>query len=453
VAFAVAIIALMQTTSIALLPALPEVFDVSIASVSWVATATLITGAAVNPIVGRMGDMYGKRRLLLVCLGATLLGSVLGMVADSLLVVIAARAVQGLGSGVVPLAYAIVRDELPIRHVGRAVSVVTAAGAALGAGAGPVVMGSVVTTHGWQAVFAVTAVLSAAALALVAVSTRGASTRFPARFDWPGAVVLTAALVILLLGVTNGAGWGWTSSRVLGLVAVAIALTVWWVRYELTRHEPLVDLAVSATGQVLLAHLGGFMVGFATFAQYIATFTLISMPADTGHGLGRTFAVAGLVQLPGVAVLALSVLLATRISATRGSHALLSFGALLIVAGFALSIVRHDSLGEIVLSVAIVNAGLGSGFCALPLLIIENVPLGQTAAVNAVNALTRVVGSVLSSAIVTSVMATGAVLVAGVERPAEWTFVAAYALGAIPAGVVGVLAWRWRRQPLATACL
>jgi hypothetical protein len=154
-----------------------------------------------------------------------------------------------------------------------------------------------------------------------------------------------------------------------------------------------------------------------------------------------------------VAVLALSVLLATRISATRGSHALLSFGALLIVAGFALSIVRHDSLGEIVLSVAIVNAGLGSGFCALPLLIIENVPLGQTAAVNAVNALTRVVGSVLSSAIVTSVMATGAVLVAGVERPAEWTFVAAYALGAIPAGVVGVLAWRWRRQPPATACL
>jgi MFS family permease len=398
-----------------------------------------------------MGDMYGKRTLLLCCLGSAVLGSVLGALAGSLLVVIAGRAVQGIGSGVIPLAYGIVRDEVPPRHLSRAVSVVTAAGAGLGAGLGPVIMGGVLSAHGWRAVFWLTGALCLLALVLVLASTRGASTRFSARFDLPGAVVLAAALTVLLLGITNGAGWGWTSPRIVALVAGAGAMAAWWVRWERSRLEPLVDLAVSTSRPVLIAHLGGVMVGFATFAQFISSFTLVSLPV--GHGLGRSLAVAGLVQLPGAAVLFGAVLLATRISAARGSYALLRVGAALIVAGFALAFVRHGSVVEIALGVVVVNAGLGSAFCALPILIMEHVDHSQTAAVNALNALARVIGSVVSSAIVTAVMATGAVLVAGQERPAEWTFLAAYAIGATPAVAVGLLAWRAERAgALPLAC-
>lgn len=441
-AFAVAVMALVQTISIPLLPALPSAFDTDIAAVSWVATSTLVVGAAVNPVVGRVGDMYGKRTLLLVCLGAAVAGSVLAALAGSLLVVVAGRAVQGIGSGVIPLSYAIIRDELPARHLGRAVAVVTAAGAGLGAGLGPVVMGNVLSAHGWRAVLWVTGAFCVLALVVVLASTRGASTRFPARFDLPGAVVLPVALAVLLLGISNGASWGWTSPRVLALLAVAAATGWWWVRWERARPDPLVDLAVSSSGPVLVAHLAGVMVGFATFTQFISSFTLVTLPAADGYGLGRSSGVAGLVQLPGAFVLFGAVLLASRISATRGSHALLTTGAAVIVAGFTLAVFRHDSVLEVVLSVALVNAGLGSAFCALPIIIMDTVHHSQTAAVNALNALARVVGSVLASAIVTAVMATGATLVAGRQRPAEWTFLAAYVLGALPAVAVGVLAWR-----------
>ena len=143
-AFGVAVIALMQTISIPLLPVLAEAFDTSIAAVSWVATATLIVGAAANPIIGRMGDMYGKRRLLLGCLAVAVGGCVIAATARSLPVVVAGRAVQGLGSGVIPLSYGIIRDQLPGRHVGRGIAVITAAGAGLGAGLGPVLVGAIV---------------------------------------------------------------------------------------------------------------------------------------------------------------------------------------------------------------------------------------------------------------------------------------------------------------------
>jgi MFS family permease len=442
VAFAVAVVALMQTISIPLLPVLPEAFDTTIVSVSWVATTTLIVGAAINPIIGRMGDVYGKRPLMLACLGAAIAGTVVSATAGSLLVVVIGRVVQGLGSGVIPLSYGIIRDELPARRLSRAVAAVTAAGAGIGAGLGPVLMGAVVTNHGWRAVFWITGGLLVAALVLVGAVTRGADVRYPAGFDGPGAIVLAVSLVILLLGITNGSRWGWTSPAVLVLVAAAVGLVAWWLRWERSCDDPMVDLDLNGRGPVLLAHLGGVMVGFATFAQYISSFTLVSLPEATGHGLGRSLTVAGLVQIPGAIVLTIAVLAAPRIGAAYGSSSLLRFSAAALVAGFGLAFVRHGSLGEVVLSVTVISIGLGIGQCAVPLMVLEHVSPAQTAAVNAVSALARVVGSVLASALVTAVMATGAVVVGGGEYPAEWTFRAAYVIGALPAVAVGLLTRR-----------
>jgi MFS family permease len=448
-------VAIMQVISIPLLPSLPEIFGTSISSASWVATATLISGAAVNPIIGRMGDMYGKRTLLLGCLGIAVTGTVLGALADSLLVLIVSRGLAGIGSGVIPLTYGIIRDQLDPAHLGRGVAVITAAGAGVGAGLGPVAMGAVLDAFGWRAVFWVTAALLLLVLVLMAAVVRGPETRTPARFDLAGAVVLAASLVVLLLGITNGAGWGWTSAPVVGLLGASAALVAWWLRWERRQQEPMVDLALNGRGGVLLAHLGGVMVGAATFTQFITSFTLVTLPATTGHGLGRSLAVAGLVQVPGALVATAAVMTASRLSIGRGAAPLLRLSAALLVAGFALSALRHGSVLQVTVSVAVVSAGLGIGQCAAPLLLLEHVAVAQTAAANAVSALARVVGSVVASALVTSVMATGAVLVGGVERPGEWTFVASYAIGALPAIAVGVLSGRHGRRPspqLALAC-
>jgi MFS family permease len=357
---------------------------------------------------------------------------------------------------VVPLTYGIIRDQLDPLHLGRGVAVITAAGAGVGAGLGPVAMGAVLDAFGWRAVFWVTAALLVLVLVLLSVLVQGPETRTPARFDLAGALVLAASLVVLLLGITNGAGWGWTSPPVLGLLGAAASLVAWWLRWERRQDEPMVDLELNGRGGVLLAHLGGVMVGAATFTQFITSFTLVTLPATTGHGLGRSLAVAGLVQVPGAFVATAAVLWASRLSIGRGAAPLLRLSAALLVAGFGLAAVRHGSVAEVTLSVAVISAGLGVGQCAAPLLLLEHVSLEQTAATNAVSALARVVGSVVASALVTSVMATGAVLVSGVERPGEWTFVASYAIGALPAVAVGVLATRHgRRRPapeLALAC-
>jgi MFS family permease len=441
-AFAVAVVAVLQTVSIPLLPALTTAFDTSLASVSWVATSTLIVGAAANPILGRAGDMYGKRRLVLGCLAAAVVGCVISATAGSLAVVVAGRAVQGLASGVIPLAYGVIRDHVSSRQLGRAVALVTAAGAGIGAGLGPVVMGAVLSERGWRSVFWVIAVLLVVAMAAVALTTTAHGPRVRARFDVPGAVVLAAALVLLLLAITNGSRWGWASPAVLALVLAAVTSMAWWVRWERSRAEPVVDLALNGRGMVLLAHIGGVMVGCATFAQYITSFTLVVLPADTGHGLGRSLAVAGLLQLPGALVLTVAVAVTNRLRSIVDPASLLGFGAVLIGAGFTLGIVRHGSLGELALSIVVVSAGLGVGQCAVPILVLDHVDAAHTAAVNAVSALARVAGSVLASALVTTVLAAGSVVVAGGEQPAEWAFQVAYAVGAVPAVLVGAASWR-----------
>ena len=444
-AFAVAVVAMLQTVSIPLLPALTSAFDTSIASVSWVATSTLIVGAAANPIIGRAGDMYGKRRLVLACLAVAVAGCILAATAGSLVLVVVGRAVQGLASGVIPLAYGVIRDTVPSRRLGRAVALVTAAGAGIGAGLGPVVMGVVLSEHGWRSAFWLIAALLVVAMVAVAATTRSGGPRVPARFDVPGAVVLAVALVVILLAITNGARWGWVSAPVVALVLAAVTMMAWWVRWERSRADPVVDLAINGRGPVLLAHLGGVMVGCATFAQYITTFALVVMPAESGYGFGRSLAVAGLLQLPGALVLTAAVVLTSRLRAVIAPTSLLALGAALIVAGFGLGIVRHGSLADLALSIVVVSAGLGFGQCAAPILILEHVDLAHTAAVNAVSALARVAGSVLASALVSTVLAAASVMVAGVEQPAEWAFQVAYAIGAAPALVVGAATWRQSR--------
>lgn len=444
IGIAMSTVAIMQTISIPLLPSIPDLFGTSISSASWVATATLIAGAAVNPIIGRMGDMYGKRALLLACLVVAMGGTVLAATADSLLVVVIGRAIQGVASGVIPLSYGIIRDQLESRHVGRGVAIITAAGVGIGAGLGPVAMGAVLDAFDWRAVFWVTGALLALSFVLVIATVHGPETRAPARFDVVGALVLAASLVVLLLGITNGAGWGWMSAPVLVLLATAGSMVAWWLRWERRQDEPMVDLELNGRGAVLLAHLGGLMVGAATFTQFITSYTLVTLPASTGHGLGRSVAVAGLVQVPGAVVATVAVMTASRLSIGRGAVPLLRLSAGVLVAGFGLLALRHGSLLDVTLAVAVISAGLGFGQCAAPLLLFEHVRMEQTAAANSVSALARVVGSVLASALVTSVMATGAVLVSGVERPAEWTFIAACALGAVPAVVVGLRSSRRR---------
>lgn len=439
--FAVAAISMCQTLSIPLLPELTRTFGTDAASVSWVATGALVASAVVNPIVGRMGDMYGKRPIVFASLAIALLGSILGAVSGSLGLLIVARVVQGAGSGLIPLVFGILRDQLPNRRTAAASSVVMLGGVGIGAGLGPISMGVIVDRWGVDAAFWVAASVFAVAIALMAKYSRPSTVRFPATFDIAGTVALSFTLVMILLGITKGAQWGWTSSTVIGLFIGGVACGGWWIRWEGRVPEPVVDLAAIRRPQVLVAHLGGLVAGFSSFSQYIVVFTLVALPSESGHGLGRTVSVAGLVQLPGVVVLSASILIAARATARHGPNAVLVAGASVVAAGFALGALRHGSILDLAISVVVVNIGLGPLFSTLPILILGAVDPGEMSSVNAVNALSRLIGSVLASALAGTILASGVIAIGGIEYPAAWTFVAVYLLAAVAAtGLAGAAA-------------
>jgi hypothetical protein len=200
----------------------------------------------------------------------------------------------------------------------------------------------------------------------------------------------------------------------------------------------LVDLRLMRSGRVVWAHLGGVMVGFSAFAQYIITFTLVTGPTHGGVGLGRSVAVAGAIQIPGAIALGASSMSASRWAGSVGLHGLLTGASGVVAAGFVLMAVRHGSVGEVVVAVCVVNLGLGVGFCTLPIIIMEQVDVEHIAAANAVNGLCRVVGSVVGSAVVAAVLATGTSNIAGAVVAADWTFVVSAGIAAAVAGALAI---------------
>jgi MFS family permease len=430
---AVASMSLTQTLAVPLMPHLVDRWGVDRASVSWVATATLIASAVVNPIVGRLGDLSAKRPLLLGSLSVTIVGSLIGMTAGSLSVVIVARLLQGCGAGIIPLGLAVVRQEVRPERVARATAFVMVGGAGIGAGLGPVLSGLALDVGGLRTGFALT--LGAAALAgclmAVALPVEPAPRGPLRRFDVAGSIGSAVVLVCLLVPVTKGSAWGWSSPGVVGLLATGVLGALAWVAWERRQPDPLVDFAVSRRPAVALAHLGGIVVGFSTFALYITVVTLVSMPATTPNGLGRSLFVAGLVQVPGALALSGAIVgLSSRAGSVWPLPRVLCGGAVVVGAGFALAAACHGSLGAVAATTVVVSLGMGALFVSTPLLVLRGVAPDETAATSAVNALARLSGSVSASAVVSAVLAASTVAVGAGRYPTESAFVRANALAA-----------------------
>src|SRR4051794_14809129 len=220
-AFGGIVVSLMQTLVIPLVPRLPELLGASAADATWVITATLLASAVATPVVGRLGDMYGKRRMLLVSLVLLVAGSVVAALSDSLVPMVIGRVLQGLAAGVIPLGISIMRDELPAERLGAATAMMSASlgvGGALGLPASALL----VENTDWHVLFWTAAGLGVVVTALVVALVPESSVRTGGRFDFVGAVGLSAVLVCLLLAISKGADWGWTDGLTLGLFAAAV---------------------------------------------------------------------------------------------------------------------------------------------------------------------------------------------------------------------------------------
>ncbi|MFF9168109.1 MULTISPECIES: MFS transporter [unclassified Streptomyces] len=434
-AFGGILMAVMQTVVVPLLPDLPRLTGASPGAVSWTVTATLLSGAVLTPVLGRAGDMYGKRRVLTGALALMTVGSVMCALSSDIGVLITARALQGAAASVVPLSISILRDELPPERRGSAVALMSST-VGIGAALGLPLAALVVQYADWHTMFWLTSALGAVGVTAVWWAVEESPVREPGRFDALGALGLAAGLVCLLLGVSQGGQWGWTSPRITGLFAgAAVVLALWWW-HQLRAVSPLVDLRLAVRPRVGLSHLAAVLTGFAFYANSLVTAQLVQAPKATGYGLQLSIVATGLCLLPGGVTMLLLSPVSARISAARGPRITLALGAAVIACGYALRIADSRDLWMIVLGATVVATGTTLAYSALPTLILRAVPAGQTASANGVNVLMRTIGQAVSSAAVAAVLVHHSSPVAGVPVPTLHGYLLAFAM----AGAVALAA-------------
>jgi MFS family permease len=257
----------------------------------------------------------------------------------------------------------------------------------------------------------------------------------PARFDTVGALGLAAGLVMLLVAITKGGDWGWSDGVTLGLIGGSLVVFLVWGAWELRRAAPLVDLRVSARPQVLFTNISSVAVGFAMYGMSLIPMQILMAPEQTGDGMGRTMIQAGLLLAPSGFVMYLFSGVGARISAARGPRTSLSVGIVVIGVGYVSALFLRDEPWEITLATVFIGAGIGVAYAAMPALIMGAVPITETAAANGLNALMRSMGTSLSSAVVSVVLAHEMVHLGPVVVPSSHGFTLALLISVVAAGV------------------
>ncbi|TWD17698.1 MFS transporter [Streptomyces sp. T12] len=425
--------AMLQTVAIPLIPSFPTLLGTSPADASWVVTITLLTGAIVTPVSGRLGDLFGKRRALLLTLAAAIAGSLISAVTSSLWLMVIGRGLQGFAIGVVPLAIGIFRDQLPDHRTGGAIALFTGT-VGLGGALGIPLAGLIAQHFNWHVLFWGAAGLGLLSMLMTALVVPQ-SPRHHGKFDSVGTIGLTAGLVGLLLPVVKGGEWGWGSTRTLGVAAAAVVVLLLWGWRQLRTASPLVDLRLSAQRPVLMTNIATLAIGFSVYTMLFTFPQILQSPTASGYGFGLSLVEAGLAVAPNGAVALLMTPLAARMIARFGPRSAVMIGSLVIGVGYAYIMLLTGSVVHFVVASSIIGAGAGISVAAASKLITDVVPMTATASANGVNNLMRSIGTTAASAVLAVVLAHSTIQVGVTALPSEGGFRTAFGIAAVVAAI------------------
>jgi EmrB/QacA subfamily drug resistance transporter len=418
--------ALAQTTVIPALASMQQSFGVGTSDITWMVTAYFLAASVATPVLGRLGDMFGKERFLAISLGAFALGSIVSALSDSLGPMIIGRALQGIGGGVFPLSFGIIRDEFPRERVPTGIALLGAT-AGIGGAIGLPLGGLLVDQASYHWIFWVSAAMGIVTTITTIKFVPESPVRTPGKVDLAGAAILAAGLSGVLIAVSRANQWGWGSGRTLGLVAAGLAVLVGFVVYERRHPAPLVNMRTLARRPVLTTNLATLLVGFGLFGTFVLIPQLAELAKSGDVGLGLNATEAGLLMAPGGLMMLIVAPIVGRIGERTGSKPPLIVGCLLAAAGLAGMAVAHDHAIEIVLWGVILNAGVGCAFAALPNLIVGAVDAHETGEATGVNTIARNVGASLGGQVAASIVASH---VASDGAPANSGFELAFLMSA-----------------------
>src|SRR3954468_16416350 len=402
-AAAAAAFSLMQSLVTPVLPTIQQDLHTSTGTVTWVLTAWLLAASVATPLVGRVADMIGKDRALLVALAAIAVGCLIAAIAPNIGVLIAARVLQGLGGAIFPVSFGIIRDEFPAHRVTSAVGIMAAV-IATGSGLGIVLAGPIVGVLNWRWLFWIPMIVVTVVGVLAKFVVPASPVRSPGRVNWIAAVLLSGWLVALLLPLSKATTWGWGSARTLGLLGLAVVLLVAWFVAEVRSANPLIDMRMMRLPSVWTTNLVSLLFGAAMFGIFAFLPQLMQVPTASGYGFGASVTEAGLLMLPMMVTMAvfgsvsgpLTRWISSKIQLVAGS-------ALASLSAFSLAM-SHHSRPMVALAGGVFGIGLGLVYSSMISLIVQSVPMSQTGAASGMNTNIRTIGASIGTAIVSSIV-------------------------------------------------
>lgn len=411
-------VSLMQTLMIPVIPELPRLLDTSADNASWAITATLLVAAVATPMFGRLGDMYGPQRVLVVCAVLLTCGALVAATSTSLLPLIIGRGLQGFGMPIIPLGISVLRASVPADRVGSAMGMMSSSlgvGGALGLPLGAVIAENL----NWHALFWFATGLGVVCVVVFLTMVPHVPATARDRFDPLGALLLAAGLVCLLLPISKGGAWGWTSPTTLSLFGASAVILALFGLWQLRFPSPIVDLRTTARLPVLTTNIASVGVGVSLYGISLVAPQILELPRETGYGLGQSVLHAGLWMAPGGLAMMFASNIAARVAARRGPKFTLVLGCLIVAAGYLTGFVLVTSAPGVMVMNIVVSVGVGFAFSSLPALINAAVPVSETAAANGINSLARALGTSLSSAVIGAILGGMTMAYAGREIPTE----------------------------------
>ena len=420
---------LAQTVVVPALPAIAEDVGASTSATSWLLTGFLLSASVSTPIVGKLGDLHGRGRVLALVLLVFAVGGVVNAFADSLAVLVAGRVLQGVAGGVFPLAFGIVRDTFPREKVPGALGIVSAV-FGIGGGIGLPLSGVILDHGDVSLIFWVNGVALPAAVAAWLVVPR--STRVgSARIDWLGAGLLSVALAALLLGVSQSGRWGWGSPLTLGCIAAGLVVLAVWVLVESRVREPLIAMSVLRRPVVAATNLAGLLIGVSMFASFLSIPQFAQTPESTGYGFGASVTVAGLMLVPIAAAQLVTGAFVGRLERRLGSRLVLAAGAVLAAAAFGGMALAHTAPWQFILFGSVFGVGLTLSLASMANLVVTAVDPHEIGVASGINTVTRTVGGSFGAAVAAAILSTHTI--ADSPIPTEGAYSATFAFSAAAA--------------------
>jgi predicted MFS family arabinose efflux permease len=395
------VVSVISSLGAPLIPTIAQEMHASLSATQWSLTATLLVGAVASPLVGRLGDGPHRRTVLLVCLGLVTLGGVTAALAQVLPLLIAGRALQGLGLALMPLTMASARDNLSRPRAETTIATLSVT-AAVGVGLGYPITGWIADYVDVSAAFWFGAIASAVAFcaALVYVPASRPATRHHGSLDVVGAVLVGGGVLALLLAVEKGPDWGWAAPATLGLALAAVVLLALWTRNELRVDHPLVELRLVRRRAVLTANVSGLVLGIAMYLGISLVTQIVQLPT----GMDESVFVAGLTLLPLSACSLVSSRLMPVVRRFAGPRSIIPIGAAINAVAMLFLALTGDAVWQAFVTMGIVGLGLGFTFAAMPTLIVGSVPRHETSSAMSFYQVTRYVGFSIGSGLAVTLL-------------------------------------------------